>query len=106
MGTNFTNGTEVQISYLKPGMKIYLNNKWWKINSFFIKGDDINLELEAKFVGSVNITLPKNYVVLAESGTTLGHKGEAFWTNDSSTQKEQKDKMPTVVDTKFGLGSE
>ena len=106
MGTGFTEGKEIKLCKLKPGMKVYLNHKWWTATSISTKGSELTLNLEAKFQGSVTLTLPNDYIVLAEQGTTMGHKGEAFWTNDSSQSAEQEKNMPAVVDTGWGDGSQ
>lgn len=97
--------TEVEISRLQVRNKIYLNNRWWVVTSITKVVDGYNLDLEAKFQGSVKVTLPVDCILDVKDYQELGHKGGPLLTNDSGQSKQQDRKMPNVVDSRFGLGS-
>lgn len=108
MGTNFRNEYPVEGKDLKIGLKVWMNNAWWKITSLELtERNSIIVEVEAKFKGSAKVELELDKTYYVDSAITMGHKHEHILTNDSSTPNGKKFKYPyDVVNTPYGMGNE
>ena len=102
----FSDGYQIKAKDVEPGMKVYTAKGWFNINAFKIDGEVVSMNLSAPFSGWVDVSFPIETLIWVDRQGTLGHKHSHLLTNDSSQPGHKKEnKMPTDVDTGFGLGS-
>ena len=101
----FTDPKNKEAKYLDYSDKIFLNNKCWNIDKISRNEINTKIDISAKFLGATTLIFLNDDIVHYDSKNSLGHKHQHIITNESSESKRGDNKIPPVIDTKFGLGS-